>query len=127
MDVTVGEVAAFADPGRKVVDVEGVEIGVFRLGGAFYAYENICPHAGGPACQGKILPLTTEGVQPDRTSVGRVFSKDAVNVVCPWHGMEFDIRTGIHPMTRRYRLRPVAIRVSDGQVIVTLPAPAPAV
>jgi len=122
MDIVVGAVSDFADPGRKIVDVAGVEVAVFQLGGAFYAYENVCPHLGGPACQGKILPLTLEAVQDDLTSVGRVFSKERVNVVCPWHGMEFDIRTGVHPTDRRIKLRPVKVRVESEEVFITLPA-----
>ncbi len=121
MEVLVGAAADFADPGRRLLDAEGVEIAVFRLDGAFYAYENVCPHLGGPACQGKILPLTLEAIDDERGSSGRVFSKERTNVVCPWHGMEFDIRTGEHPTSRRIRLRRVAVRVEGGQVYITLP------
>jgi nitrite reductase/ring-hydroxylating ferredoxin subunit len=119
-DVRVGEVSAFADPGRKVIDAGGIEIGVFRLGGEFYAYENRCPHLEGPVCQGKILPLALEAVAPDGTSSGRVFSKQQMNVVCPWHGYEFDIRTGTHPTDKRVRLRRMPVRVVDGDVFVTV-------
>jgi nitrite reductase/ring-hydroxylating ferredoxin subunit len=122
MSILVGIVADFADPGRRVVDINGVEIAVFHKAGSFYAYENVCPHLGGPACQGKILPLTLEAVEPDRTSTGRVFSKDQTNVVCPWHGMEFNICTGEHPTNKRIRLRKIDLRVHDGHVFVTLPS-----
>lgn len=124
MEVSVGNVSAFADPGRKIVDIDGTEIAIFQLQGQFYAYENVCPHLAGPACQGKILPLTLEAVQDDKTSVGRIFSKRHTNVVCPWHGMEFDIRTGEHPTDRKYRLRRVHLRVDAGEVFVKLPASA---
>jgi nitrite reductase/ring-hydroxylating ferredoxin subunit len=120
-EVIVGRTSDFGDPGRKVVDIEGSEVGVFRLGSDFFAYYNICPHLDGPACQGKILPCATEDVQPDRTSAGRVFSKTQINVVCPWHGFEFDIRTGRHQTDKRIRLRPVSVKVRDGDVIVSLP------
>lgn len=122
MEIEVGVASAFSDPGRKIVDIDGVEIAVFCQGGEFFAYENVCPHRGGPACQGKMLPLVTEAVQADKTSIGREFSKDNVNVVCPWHGMEFDIRTGQHPMDRKYRLKPVTVRVANETVYVTVPA-----
>jgi nitrite reductase (NADH) small subunit len=120
-DVSIGTASSFADPGRKVVDIGGVEIGIFQLDGRFYAYENNCPHQQGPACQGKILPLTTEAVMEDKTSIGRVFSKDHTNVVCPWHGFEFDIRTGEHVTIKRVKLRAVPVRVEGGEVYVTLP------
>ena len=120
-DVNVGKTSDFADPGRKVVDISGTEIGVFRLGDDFFAYHNICPHLDGPACQGKILPCATEDVQPDKSSNGRVFSKTQTNVVCPWHGFEFDIRTGKHPTDGRVRLRSVPVKVQDGNVLVSVP------
>jgi nitrite reductase/ring-hydroxylating ferredoxin subunit len=119
-DVHVGAASAFSDPGRKVIEAGGLEIGVFRLGGEFFAYENRCPHLDGPVCQGKLLPLALEAVAVDGTSTGRVFAKDRMNVVCPWHGFEFDIRTGEHPMDRRVRLRRVPVRVVDDAVYVTV-------
>ena len=122
MEVQVGAASAFNDPGRKVFDIGGVEIAVFRQGDDFYAYENVCPHLGGPACQGKMLPLTTEAVQADKTSIGREFSKVQMNIACPWHGMEFDIRTGRHPFGKNYRLKPVKVRVEKDSVYVTVPA-----
>lgn len=121
-DVSVGKASDFADPGRKVLDISGMEIGVFRLGDDFFAYHNICPHLDGPACQGKILPCATEDVQPDGTSTGRVFSKTQMNIICPWHGYEFDIRTGKHPTDPSARLRPVKVSVRDGEVYVNVPA-----
>jgi nitrite reductase/ring-hydroxylating ferredoxin subunit len=119
-DVRVGEAADFTDPGRKVVDVGSLEVGVFRLGNDFYAYENRCPHLDGPVCQGKILPLALEAVADDGTSSGRVFSKTQMNVICPWHGFEFDIRTGAHPTNPKVRLRRIPVRVIDGDVYVTV-------
>jgi nitrite reductase/ring-hydroxylating ferredoxin subunit len=119
-DVRVSELAAFENPGRKVVEVAGMEVGVFRLGDEFFAYENKCPHLEGPVCQGKILPLTTEDIHADGTSNGRVFSKTKMNIVCPWHGFEFDIRTGTHPMDLKVRLRRIPVKVRDGGVYVSV-------
>ena len=120
-EVNVGPASAFSDPGRKLIESEGVEVGVFKLGGEFYAYENVCPHIGGPACQGKMIAKVEESVMPDRTSKGMEFSKTKLNVVCPWHGFEFDIRTGKHHGNARYRLKPIKVRVEDGHVVVSLP------
>ena len=63
---------------------------------------------------------STEAVAEDGTSSGRVFSKERMNVICPWHGYEFDIRTGVHPTDRRVRLRRVPVRVSDGALFITV-------
>ena len=117
----IGKVSSFEDPGRRVVEINGTQIGVFRLDGEFYAYENRCPHLGGPACQGKLLPRVLEAVSKDRKSEGRVFSRSDMNVVCPWHGFEFDIRTGAHVAIPRYRLRRVSVRTDRGNVFLALP------
>ena len=119
-EVNIGNASSSSDPGRKVFEVSGQEVGVFLLGGEFYAWENRCPHLDGPACQGRLLPLATEAVNDDHTSRGREFSKEHMNVVCPWHGMEFDIRTGRHPTNQAIRLRKVAVRVEHGEIYVTL-------
>jgi nitrite reductase/ring-hydroxylating ferredoxin subunit len=120
-EINVGPASTFGDPGRKLIDSDGVEVGVFKLGGEFFAYENVCPHLGGPACQGMIIPKVEEVIADDCTSKGLEFSKTKINMVCPWHGFEFDIRTGRHPGDPAYRLRPVKVRVEGADVIVTLP------
>jgi nitrite reductase/ring-hydroxylating ferredoxin subunit len=120
-EVNIGPAAEFEDPGRKLIGFEKFEVAVFKLGGEFYAYLNHCPHMGGPACQGKIIAKVEEVIAEDRTSKGMAFSKTKMHVVCPWHGFEFDIRTGVHPGNPRARLRKIKVAVADGDVIVTVP------
>ena len=120
-DVNIGPASEFADPGRKVVGFETFEVGVFKLGGEFFAWLNHCPHMGGPVCQGKIMPKVDELIASDHTSKGMVFSRSQTNVVCPWHGYEFDIRTGRHAGNPKIGLRAMKVRVADGDVIVTVP------
>jgi nitrite reductase/ring-hydroxylating ferredoxin subunit len=120
-EVNVGAAADFENPGRKVIDVDGLEVGVFRLGEDFFAYANHCPHMGGPACQGKMMPKVEEVLGDDRTSKGMAFSKTQMNIVCPWHGYEFDMRTGIHAGNPKVRLRSIKVHVADGDVVVSLP------
>ena len=120
-EFVIGPAGDFPDPGRKVIDVDGVEVGVFCRDGKFTAFENVCPHMGGPVCQGKIIPRVQELVADDKTSLGFSFSKTQTNVVCPWHGYEFDIATGQHQGNPRMRLRALKIDVVDGDLIVTLP------
>jgi len=83
---TVGEVA----PGTcKIVTVEGREIGVFNVAGSFYALLNRCPHEGAELCRGRIVGL----VQSDGPGDYRLTRPNEM-IRCPWHGWEFDIRTG---------------------------------
>jgi nitrite reductase (NADH) small subunit len=119
--VAIGKAAAFPNPGRKVVEIDDVAVGVFCRDGNFTAFENVCPHMGGPVCQGKIIARVEERIAEDKTSLGLAFSKDQTNVVCPWHGYEFDIATGRHQGNPRIRLRPVNIEIVDGDLVLTLP------
>ena len=48
-EINIGTVTSFDDPSRRVIEIAGIQVGVFRLDGEFYAYENKCPHLGGPA------------------------------------------------------------------------------
>jgi nitrite reductase (NADH) small subunit len=120
-EVSVGSVSDFEDPGRKIVGFEGFEVGVFKLDGEFYAYLNHCPHLGGPVCQGKMIAKVEEILADDMTSKGMAFSKTRLHVVCPWHGYEFDIRTGVHPGNPRARLRRIRVTVMDGEVLIAVP------
>ena len=77
-------------PGQcKIVNVAGREIGVFNLDGRYFALANRCPHEGGPLCQGRIVAL----VQSDGPG-HYALTRDREFLRCPWHGWEFDIRTG---------------------------------
>jgi len=119
--VNIGPATEFADPGRKVLALDRFEVAVFKLDGEFFAYLNHCPHMGGPACQGKMIAKVEEILAEDRTSKGMAFSKTRMHVVCPWHGYEFDIRTGVHPGNSQARLRKIPIAVSEGDVIIDVP------
>jgi nitrite reductase/ring-hydroxylating ferredoxin subunit len=120
-EVNIGSASDFADPGKKIIGFDKFEVGVFKLDGEFYAYLNHCPHMGGPACQGKMIAKVEEVIADDHTSKGQMFSKSKMHIVCPWHGFEFDIRTGRHPGNPKARLRPIKIAVSGGEVILTVP------
>jgi len=41
----------------KIVIVKGRDIGIFNIDGSYFALANRCPHAGGPLCSGRIVPL----------------------------------------------------------------------
>jgi len=107
---------------RIVVDVDGTGVGVYFVGDEVRAYLNICPHMGGPVCQGKIMPRTLEQVAENGKSLGLGFSKDQLHIVCPWHGFEFDMMTGRHPINPNVRLKAIPVQVRDGQVVLTLEA-----
>ena len=75
--------------GRKIVTVRGRQIGVFNLGGAFFALINTCPHQGASLCEGAILSQLVSPL-PGEYALAR----QGEMIRCPWHCWEFDIRTG---------------------------------
>jgi 3-phenylpropionate/trans-cinnamate dioxygenase ferredoxin subunit len=96
---------------RRIVRVRGRSYGVFNLDGTFHALLNRCPHQGGELCKG---PLQTF-IEAD--APGRVrFDGSQSFVQCPWHGWEFDVRTGrsyADPARMRVRSYPVDVRGAD--------------
>ena len=100
--------------GRKLVEVAGLSIGVFNVGGEFFALRNRCPHQGGPLCEGLLWGLL-ESPAPGEFA----YSRRGEILSCGWHGWEFDIRTGqswCDP--RRLRARTYAVRVEPGSALV---------
>ncbi len=108
------------DNGRLVVDIGDTTVGIFRVGGKLFAYENTCPHMGGPVCQGLVIPAVREIINDHKVSTGYAFDESEMRIVCPWHGYEFAIETGSHPAKPSIRLKPVAVDEDGGNVYVTL-------
>jgi nitrite reductase/ring-hydroxylating ferredoxin subunit len=104
--------------GHKIVSVDGLEIGLFRSGEEIFAWENKCPHRGGPVCQGKVIPRISEQLAADGSSEGFCFSKGDIHIVCPWHGFEFNVRTGRHPGLPNTMLKGVKLSVIEGNIHV---------
>jgi nitrite reductase/ring-hydroxylating ferredoxin subunit len=111
---TVSEIA----PGqRKLVTVRGRQIAVFNLGGEFYGLFNRCPHQGGPMCEG----LMTGLIEADQPGQYR-YSRAGEIIRCPWHGWEFDIRTGqSYCDPAKVNLRTYPVEVAAGQHVVEGP------
>ena len=109
------------DPGRKVVEVDGVAVGVFCRRRQVHRLRERLPAHGRARLPGQDHRPRAGAGRADKTSLGLSFSKDQTNVACPWHGYEFDIATGQHQGNPRLRLRPVKIEVVDGDLVVTLP------
>ena len=118
-EVEIGKLADIADGDYRIFALDKLEVGIFRTGSKVLAYENLCPHAGGPVCQGKIFNQVEEVITPDKKSVGLRFGKQR-HIVCPWHGYEFDLATGCHPGDPSMRLTPVPVAVRNGNIYVSV-------
>lgn len=103
MKVVVAALRDFPDGERRIVEVRGGSVGVFRVGDNFYALRNVCPHQGGPLCIGAVAPQAVSSV-PGQVDV----NTELLLLACPWHGWEYDLATGQsflgpgNPRARRY-------------------------
>lgn len=104
-DQFVCKAAEFKEGDRRVVRVGPHEIGIFKHKGEVFAYSNYCLHQGGPACEGLTISRVEERLNDDKTSRGLFFSDTEMNFVCPWHGMEYDMKTGECISDRKLKLR----------------------
>ncbi|HEY5379695.1 MAG TPA: Rieske (2Fe-2S) protein, partial [Pseudolabrys sp.] len=103
--------------GSKAVTVAHREIAIFNLDGAYFALLNRCPHEGGPLCQGRRTSL----VQSKRPGTYDV-SRPGEMLRCPWHGWEFDIRTGrSYCDPDKVRARAFDVTIEPGQRLVEGP------
>jgi nitrite reductase/ring-hydroxylating ferredoxin subunit len=71
--IKVAEVQEIPAGSAKMVRLGRQSVALFNISGTIHAINNICPHEGGPLCEGTL---------------------DGCVVVCPWHGIPFDVRTG---------------------------------
>jgi nitrite reductase (NADH) small subunit len=86
-----GEAREF-EVGDKTICVANVD-------GAICAMDNVCLHMGGPLGQGYI---------------------EGNKVVCPWHGWEYDPKTGALGDDPKSRLAVYPIKVENGEVWVDI-------
>ena len=89
-------------PGQgALVERDGFAVAVFNAGGGcFYACSPLCPHEDGPLAEGWL---------------------EGESVVCPWHGFDFDLRTGRCFINDQLTVPVYLVRVRAGAVEVDLP------
>jgi nitrite reductase/ring-hydroxylating ferredoxin subunit len=93
--VRVAAAADVPEGSATVVEAGGTRIALFHRPEGWFAVENTCTHRGGPLGEGDV---------------------DGWVVTCPWHGGQFDLRTGhvvAAPPARPVRVFPVVVEGED--------------
>jgi nitrite reductase/ring-hydroxylating ferredoxin subunit/hemoglobin-like flavoprotein len=98
--VAVAHVAEIPNGERKIVQVDGLSIGVFHHNGYWYALRNSCLHRGGPVCTGSL--------------VGDVLT-------CPWHGFQYNVTNGQLLVDPAAFLDTYAVFLEEGNVVLQVP------
>ena len=117
-EVLIAEAAELPEGGRKVFPLDHTEVGVYRLQGKLYAYENLCHHQGGPACEGLLMPKVEQVIAADKTYERRSFNYGEWHIVCPWHAWEYDLETGEYVVNRKIRLKKYDVAEKDGKIFI---------
>ena len=97
----LGLVSGIPEGEGRTFQAGGHDIAVFRgRGGAIHATSAWCPHQGGPLADGLI-------------------GRD--QVICPMHGLRFDLRSGLPQghQCERLQVYPVTV-TAHGEIVVTV-------
>jgi nitrite reductase/ring-hydroxylating ferredoxin subunit len=88
------------EPGTLAcIRVEEQDLALARIGDEVYALQGHCLHLQGPLCEGRL-----------RRHV----------LSCPWHGWQYDVRTGENEFDRAIKLETYEVQVEDGEVRIAL-------
>lgn len=85
---------------RKLMRIGGRSIGVFHHNGQWYAVRNYCLHRSGPVATGSL---------------------EGDVLTCPWHGYQYDVKSGEFLLDPAVKLETYAVEVREGKVHVQLP------
>jgi nitrite reductase (NADH) small subunit len=96
-DVLVARTDEIPEGKRKIIEVDGLSIGVFHHKGKWVALHNSCLHRGGPVCTGKL---------------------EADTLTCPWHGYQYDVRDGKLLLDPSAHLTRYPVEIRDGAVYI---------
>lgn len=78
----------------------GRVIALFNIDGEFHALDGVCPHAGGPLGKGIVTGCM---------------------VTCPWHGWQFDVKTGKHGLNPHLTHEGLKTVVKGEDILVEIP------
>jgi nitrite reductase/ring-hydroxylating ferredoxin subunit len=99
-DVPVCPTGEIPEGERKIVEIDGLSIGIFHHQGNWYALKNSCLHRGGPVCSGAL--------------------EDDV-LTCPWHGYQYNLTDGKLLSDPSAALESYPVEVVEGLIHLKLP------
>jgi nitrite reductase (NADH) small subunit len=84
----------------REVEFEGRIYALYNIDGVISAIDGICPHQGGPLADGLV---------------------EGTTVTCPWHGWQFDVRSGKTPLGPKITQPVYDVRIEGEDVLVAVP------
>jgi len=102
---------------RKFLVIDERPIAIFNVKGEFFGLLNRCPHQGASLCEGPLIGLA-EAELPGEVR----YTRRGEILRCPWHGWEFDIRTGQSWCDPNdMKIRQFRLAVEEGEALVKGP------
>ena len=102
---------------RKFLVLEDRPIAIFNVKGEFFGLLNRCPHQGAALCEGPLIGLAEADLPGDIR-----YTRQGEILRCPWHGWEFDIRTGqSYCDPKKFRVPAYEVNVEPGTNVVKGP------
>lgn len=80
-----------------VVILNGTRVAIFNCAGTYYAIKGTCPHMGGELWEGLL---------------------EGEIVTCPWHGWQFNVRTGKNPESEVVGVRTFEVKVEGEDILL---------
>ncbi|TCR63168.1 Rieske (2Fe-2S) protein [Bosea sp. BK604] len=113
----VSSVDDFPPGTRRLITVKGRPIVVFNIEGEYFALLNRCPHQ-----QASLFHGTLTGLVASSEPGCYKFEREGEILRCPWHGWEFDIRTGqSYCDPSKIQAKSYKIEIEDGASVVKGP------
>jgi len=117
MKYPVAKKSEFSELKPVFLQVGGMKVAVYKFKERFYAYSSWCPHQGGPACEGIVVGNAEAELGIDRV-VREYTSTDNFSIACPWHGVEFDLQTGVCRADPRMRIASYRVETEGDDVFI---------
>ncbi|HEV7276601.1 MAG TPA: Rieske (2Fe-2S) protein [Devosiaceae bacterium] len=110
--------ASELEPGERLATtIRGRPVVIFNLHGEYYGLLNRCPHQGAELSKGVVGGIAVADGPGEARCI-----RPGDFIRCPWHGWEFDIRTGQSWCDPgRYSIKQYQVAVERGDAIVKGP------
>jgi 3-phenylpropionate/trans-cinnamate dioxygenase ferredoxin subunit len=94
--ITVFNENALTNGENSVIDVDGTDVAIFKIGNEFFAIEDVCSHDGTEIASGEL---------------------DGDEIICPRHGARFCVKTGAVKSAPAYEdIHSYPVRIIEGVV-----------
>jgi nitrite reductase (NADH) small subunit len=111
----VGPAESIPPGEHRVVNAGARQIGIFNVDGRFYALANACFHQNGPLCRGRVSGTLIADAGTDFKPEWRL---EGEVVICPWHSLEFHVKTGRCLAYANRKVITYPVEVEDGVLSV---------